>query len=154
MRALPQEVDKKSTGSRKKNEELLKEWKSSKELKTTAATTWSNVLNLFASKSFTTCIILYFTIGTIIASIEEMFPVFAETSRKYHGLDLQTSEVGVVFFGAGVILILSQFLFVRKIINAAGARRSLIGASALLMFFLKQMMTLSVLSGWSCTFIV
>ena len=107
----------------------------------------TNILKLFAVKDFKGCMVVYFLIGTIIGSIEEMFPVFAETSRTYHGLALRTFEVGIVFFGAGIILVLFQCLFVQRVTTAIGPKRSLVGASVCLVFCLPLIPVDSLIEG-------
>ena len=90
---------------------------------------WNNIKNNYGTKDFITCIFLYLLVGFILSGIEEMFPVFAATSRVYHGLQLTTSKIGVLLLGAGIILLFAQTLVVPKLINFFRARFSLISAS-------------------------
>ena len=62
---------------------------------------WNRMSNEFGTKDFVICILLYLLIGFVLSGIEEMFPVFAATSSNYNGLQMTTSDIGVVLLGAG-----------------------------------------------------
>merc|ERR1740124_477827 len=67
---------------------------------------FKRILGLLRSKDFAICLLMNAIHGFSVVGLEDMCPVFLATSMEYSGLGLNTSQIGMLFFGSALILLL------------------------------------------------
>ena len=90
------------------------------------------LLHEIMRRDFMACIFLYLVVGFIMAGIEEMFPVYAATAHLYNGLQLSTSEIGLLLLASGLLLLLGQTLVGPKLTHRFGTQCLFISSSCCL----------------------
>jgi len=88
----------------------------------------SNLVKLVRLKSFLiTCIVYELTCFNAVA-FDEMFPVYAATSKLYNGYGFSTVAIGESLLVVTIIILILEFTFIPKVLSAIGARKIFIVA--------------------------
>ncbi|XP_057298911.1 uncharacterized protein LOC130629649 isoform X2 [Hydractinia symbiolongicarpus] len=64
----------------------------------------------------------------------ELFPLYAATSAKYHGMSFSTSDIGLLLLIVSACFLPTQLLLTSRIIRCYGSRKVFIGGNLLLAF--------------------
>jgi len=90
---------------------------------------------IFDKGCFRACV-LYALYGFVAVGFDELFPLYAATSRDYDGFGFSTSEIGTSLTIAAVVVLLVQFTVMARITQYFGLRKSFMYCCLVTTFFL------------------
>ena len=99
----------------------------------------TNVAKVFATKDCIISCILYGMVGFCACAFQELFPLLASTSVRYHGLAMTTSEIGIILLIVSAVIIILQVPVLSFIINTLGARNVFCWAALIQSFVIPLM---------------
>ncbi|XP_065682746.1 uncharacterized protein LOC105847527 isoform X2 [Hydra vulgaris] len=75
------------------------------------------------NKKFFLSLTLYGLFSLITVGYDDLMPVFAATPDNFHGLSMNTSDIGLLYLLTGVSMIVIQFLIINRLMNRFGAKK-------------------------------
>jgi len=95
----------------------------------------SKMMQLLRTESFlATCAVYGFTCFNAVA-FDEMFPVYAATSKLYHGYNFSTVQIGESLFALSFVILVLEITLIPRIFYSIGARKIFMSAGILLALF-------------------
>jgi len=90
---------------------------------------------IFDKGCFRVCV-LYALYAFLGVGFDELFPLYAATSRDYAGFGFNTSEIGTSLMIAAIVVLITQFIVMSRITQYFGLRKTFVCACLAATFFL------------------
>jgi len=95
----------------------------------------SKLMQLLRTKNCVLASLLYGLYSFIGIGIDELFPLYASTSKKYHGFGFDTSSISITLMSAALANLILQFVLLPRLVRYFGPRKVYIGAVILQSLF-------------------